>query len=146
MKRIAITTLIVFSLMLGIISAYLISIRPWQSKVLAHGFSPEGREYCVVQTFRDFVEPYQVSFYVRDPRGVWIWNYLEHEDNGWKSATVNFSGSSALIQRNGMPFKEIDIPSVQVDLSTVLPGYRDQYCDKDFSVEEVFAFHNQKYK
>ena len=146
MKRNATTALIVSALLIGIIASWLLSIRPWQSKVLAHGFSPEGREYCVVQTFRDVVEPYQVSFYIRDDQGVWRWNYLEHEDNGWRSATVNFTDSSAMIKRNGVPFKELKIPSGQVDLSTVLPGYRDQYCDKDFSVEEVLAFHNQKYK
>ena len=146
MKRITTAIFIVSVLMLGIIAVVLIAIRPWQSKILAHGFTPQGREYCVVQTFRDFVEPYQVSFYVRDAQGIWRWNYLEHEDNGWKSATVKFTGNSALIERNGVQFKDIKIPSDQVDLSTVLPGYRDQYCDKDFSVEEVFTFHNQKYK
>ena len=133
-------------LLLGVVAAWLVSIRPWQSKVLAQGYSPEGREYCVVQTFKNLVEPYQVSFYVRDSDGIWRWNYLEHEDDGWKSARVTFPAGSARIERNGSQFKEIEIPNDQVDLTTVLPGYRYQYCDSGFSVDDVLAFHNQKYR
>ena len=145
MKRTAIISLVLLALFIGLVAAYLVAIRPWQSKILAQGVSPEGREYCVVQTFKDLVEPYQVSFYVRDPEGVWRWHYLEHEDSGWKSAEVIFSEGSSQIQRNGTSFKEIPLPNDQVDLGKIQAGYRDYYCDRGYSVEDVFAFHNQKY-
>ena len=146
MKRTTGSLLVLITLFLGVVVAYMVSVRPWQSKVLSHGYSPDGREYCIVQTFKDLVEPYQVSFYVRDADGTWRWNYLEHEDNGWKSASVKFSGGSAKVERNGAPFKDIKLPTDQVDLPNVLPGYRDRYCASALSVEEVFAFHNQKYR
>jgi hypothetical protein len=146
MKRTAIILTCLVILSLGVIATWLASIRPWQSQVLAQGYSPGGREYCVVQTFRDLVEPYQVSFYIRDLDGVWRWNYLEHEDNGWKSARVSFHEGIVRIERNGVKFREIEVPNDQVDLSTILPGYRDRYCDSGFSVDDIFAFHNRKYE
>lgn len=145
MKRPAVFLAIPLLLVIGAIAVWFASVRPWQSKILAQGHSPEGREYCVVQTFKDLVEPYQVSFYVRDSDGIWRWNYLEHEDKGWKSARVTFSDGSALIERNGVRFKEIEIPTDQVDMAKVRHGYRDYYCDSGFSVQDVFTFHNQKY-
>lgn len=146
MKRITITLIITCTLFMGIITAWIVSMRPCQSKVLAHGYSPEGREYCIVQTFKGLTEPYQVSFYIRDPDGIWRWNYLEHEDNGWKSAKVSFSQGLAAIERNGQAFKEMEIPSDSVDLAAVLPGYRDEYCPSDYSVEDVLVFHNRQYE
>ena len=145
MKRITIAALILLTLFLGVITMWLVSIRPWQSKVLAHGFSPDGREYCVVQTFKDLIEPYQVSFYIRDKEGIWRWNYLEHEDDGWKSATVVFSGETAQIQRDGVLFKEFALPTDKVDLSKVLRGYSHHYCESGFSVDDIFTFHNHRY-
>ena len=129
----------------GVIATWLVSIRPWQSKILAHGQSPEGREFCLVQTFRDLAEPYQVSFYIRDANGIWRWNYLGHQENGWKSGTVTFSNGSAFIERNGVMLKEIEIPTESVDLVGVLPGYRHHYLGSEFTTDDVFAFHNQRY-
>ncbi|MDF1789013.1 MAG: hypothetical protein P1U82_24335 [Verrucomicrobiales bacterium] len=145
MKRIAITSVVLVTLLVGVIAAYLGSVRPWQSKILAHGHSPEGREYCLVQTYRDLVEPYQVSFYIRDANGIWRWNYLGHQENGWKSGTVTFSDGSALIERNGAMLKEIEIPNESVDLAGVLPGYSHQYLGSELTTDDVFAFHNQRY-
>ena len=145
MKRALVSISIVLALIAGLVPAWLI-IRPWQSKILTRGYSPEGREHCVVQTFKGFIEPYQVSFYIRDAEGVWRWNYLAHQDNGWKTATVTFSQGAAQISRNGTPFKVIEVPTDQVDLTQVLPGYRNDYCDGSYSVEDVFEFHNLKYQ
>ena len=145
MNRALVSILIVLALIAGLVSGWLI-IRPWQSKILTRGYSPEGREYCVVQTFKGFVEPYQVSFYIRDAEGIWRWNYLAHQDNGWKAASVTFSQGAAQIVRNGTLFKVISIPTNQVDLTQVLPGYRNDYCDRSCSVEDVFEFHNLKYQ
>ena len=145
MKSSKITILVLLLIFFGAIATWLVPIRPWQSKILAHGHSPEGREYCLVQTFRDLVEPYQVSFYIRDANGIWRWNYVGHQENGWKSGTVTFSDGSALIERNGAMLKEIEIPSESVDLAGVLPGYSHQYLGSELTTDDVFAFHNQRY-
>lgn len=146
MRRLFHLLVIVSFLTVGTISALLISIRPWQSRILTRGHSPDGQEYCVVQTYQNLIEPYQVSFYIRGPDGIWRWNYLEHEDYGWKSATVSFVGGDALIYRNGIRFGKIEIPVDSIDSVNVLSCYRDRYCPRDYSVEDVFAFHNKKYQ
>ncbi len=145
MKQPKTTILVLLLIFFGAIATWLVSIRPWQSKILAYGHSPEGREYCLVQTFRDLAEPYQVSFYIRDANGVWRWNYLGHQENGWKSGIVTFSDGSAFIERNGVMLKEIEIPNESVDLAAVLPGYRHQYLGRELTTDDVFAFHNQRY-
>ncbi|GEM_PF-4346624 len=96
-SKTTITFLLLISI--GYIATWLESIRPWQSKILAHGRSPGGLGYGLMQTFRDLVEPYQVSFYIRDPHGIWRWNYLGHQENEWKSGTVTFSDGSAFIEK-----------------------------------------------
>ena len=113
---------------------------------MAQGTSPEGRQYCVVQTFKDMVEPYQVSFYVRDVAGVWRWNYLEHEDVAWHSATVTFTNRVAHVSRNGVPFRDVVLPSNTVDLAEVQPGYQDYDCPANFTADDILKFHNRKFK
>lgn len=140
------TTFLILALIFFVtIAGWLVSIRPWQSKILARGYSPEGREYCLVQTFRDLAEPYQVSFYVRDANGIWRWNYLGHQENGWRSGTVTFSEGSTFIERNGVMLKEIQIPNESLDMAEVLPGYRHHYLGSELTTDDVFAFHNQRY-
>ena len=128
------------------IVSYIAAVSPGRSGIVTHGVSPDGHEYCVVQTFKDFVEPYQVSFYIRDTNGVWRWNYLEHEDFAWRSAHVAFSGDKIIVFRNGKPFREITMPSGTVDIASVPKGCRNDYCPAAFSVQEVLAFHNKIYK
>lgn len=125
--------------------SYLAWVRPWQSRILTQGMSPEGREFCIVQTFVNFVEPYQVSFYIRDANRIWRWNYLEHEDVAWRSASVEFSKGNALVCRNGKPFREIEMPTDTVNLASVTGGYVDNYCPADFTAQDVLKFHNDKY-
>ncbi len=96
---------------LALLVAYIVSVGPWRSGILTQGKLPEGREFCVVQSFKDMFEPYQVSFYVRDEAGVWHWNYLEHEDVAWRTAAVTFSNSVAYVSRNGVPFDEVVLPA-----------------------------------
>ena len=129
---------------LAAIAYYIISVGPGRSGIVTQGISPGGQEYCVVQTFKDIVEPYQVSFYIRDTNGIWRWNYLEHEDNAWRSAGIEFSGERVIISRNGKPFREISMPTGTVDITSVPGGYRDDYCPAEFSVQEVLEFHNKK--
>jgi hypothetical protein len=103
-------------------------------------------EYCVVQTFKDLGEPYQVSFYIRDTNGVWRWNYLEHEDIAWRSASVKFSNDKAIVYRNGIDFKEIAMPTGTIDLASVPGGYVDYYCPSEFAAQDVLNNHNNKYR
>lgn len=134
----------------GVTSAYFVLLlsllfyaSPGHSRIITQGTSPKGQEYCVVQSFQDLVEPYQVSFYIRDTGGVWHWNYLEHEDLAWRSAKVEFRGDIALVSRNGVPFREISLPTNMVDMATIPTGYRYYYCPANLTAEEVFQFHNQ---
>jgi hypothetical protein len=140
---IGVTVLLVYLTGIG---AYVIWVGPGQSRILTQGKSPEGLEYCVVQTFKDLVEPYQVSFYIRDTNRLWRWNYLEHEDVAWRSAAVDFSNGLARVSRNGIFFREVPLPTNVVDLATVLPGYLDEYCPSNFTVEEVFKYHSEHFK
>ncbi len=126
--------------------AYAACIGPGRSGIVAHGWSPEGREYCIVQTFKTIAEPYQVSFYIRDRDGVWRWNYLAHQDSVWRSATVSFSGGFAHVSRDGNPFRDIRVPTNRVDLAKVEPGYRDDYCPPNFSENDLLSFHNKKFR
>lgn len=126
--------------------AFVLWVGPGRSGILAQGTSPEGREYCVVQTFKDMFEPYQVSFYIRDAAGVWRWNYLEHQDVAWRSARVDFSNGVARVSRNRVPFRDIGLPTNTLDLSSMQPGYRDDYCPSNFTVDDILRFHNRKFK
>lgn len=111
---------------------------PWHTRVVTHGTSPSGQEYCVLQAFQDLGEPYQISFYIRDTNGVWRWNYLDHEGYAWRSADVAFSAEHAQVSRNGKPFRDIQIPTGTVDLATIPAGYRNHYAPAELSVEQLF--------
>jgi hypothetical protein len=91
----------------GMVVGYLMRLGPGQSGILAQGFSPEGREFCVVQKFQDFVEGYRAAFYLRDAAGAWQWVYLAHDDNTWKPTTVEFTPTSVRISRRGVVQREI---------------------------------------
>ena len=140
------TGIIILAGYLSAVVAFVVWVGPARSGILAHGKSPTGQEYCVVQTFKGMVEPYQVSFYVRDSAGVWRWNYLAHQDVAWRSASVDFSNGVAHVSRNGLPFRDISLPTNTVDLSSVQPGYRDDYCPSNFTAENILEFHNSKFK
>lgn len=92
---------------------------PWHSRVLAHGVSPSGQEYCVVQSFQDWVEPYQISFYIRDTNRVWRWNYLDHEGYAWRTASASFTGEKVTVYRNGIPYRSLAMPTGTVDVAAV---------------------------
>lgn len=127
------------------ITLFLLMVGPWRSGVLIQGMSPAGNEYCIVQTYKNLFEPYQVSFYIRDEEGLWHWNYLEHEDNAWRSADVKFKDKMVVVFRNGKAFKEIELPREKVDLSAVLPGYSHHYLSAEYSFADVLDEHNSRY-
>jgi hypothetical protein len=129
-----------------LVVGYLMMIGAGRSGIVARGSSPEGREYCIVQTYKGWTEPYQVSFYIRDASGVWRWNYLAHQDTVWNSATVTFSGGMAHVNHDGSPVRDIPLPTNTVDLTKIEPGYRDDYSPSNFTPEDILSFHNKKFR
>lgn len=123
----------------------IVAIGPGQSGLLASGATPDGREYCVVQTFKGWIEPYQVSFYVRDESGLWHKKYLEHEANSWKPVDVRFADGKAQVFSKGVLAREVDLPTETVELESILPGYRDQYVSRDASIEDLVHLHNKQF-
>ncbi len=121
-------------------------VGPGQSGVLTYGYSPEGMEYCVVQTYKHILEPYKVSFYIRDADGIWHWNYLEHEDVAWRAAHVEFEGDRILVFRNGKQLREIPTPTEGVDIDSLPTGYRHQYCPAEFTLKDVVQAHHRRYR
>jgi hypothetical protein len=126
--------------------AYVLMVGPDRSAIVTQGTSPEGNQYCIVQTYKDLIEPYQVSFYIRDSSGIWRWNYLAHEDFAWRSAAVTFTDRFAQIHRDGVRVRDIPVPTNAVDLAKVQPGYQDEYCPSNFTAEDVLSFHNRRFK
>ena len=139
---IGIGTAILF-IYLSAIIAYIVQVGPGRSGILTRGTSPRGLEYCVIQTFKGMTGPYRVSFYIRDANGLWRWNYLAHQDDAWRSATVEFSNGVAHISKNGVYRRDIPMPTNTVDLATVLPGCRDEYCPSNYTVEDILKYHTK---
>jgi hypothetical protein len=131
---------------LFVIIGYVVLVGPGRSGILAQGTSPQGLEYCVVQTYKGMIEPYQVSFYIRDTNGLWRWNYLAHQDFSWRSVKVSFKDNSPEIYESSEYMRSVPLPTNSINLATVLPGYRDEYCPSNFTIEDVLKYHNEKFK
>lgn len=115
---------------------------PWHSRIVTQGISTSGQEYCVLQRFQSWGEPYRISLYVRDQDGVWRWNYLEHQGYAWRSAEVEIRGNQASVLRNGSLFRDINLPTDTIENPTVIPtGYGKEYLPSKFSVEDVYALY-----
>jgi len=127
-------------------AGYMMMIGAGRSGIVAQGTSPNGKEYCIVQTYKGWTEPYQVSFYIRDASGIWRWNYLAHQDTVWSSAAVTFSNGVAHVSRDGHAYRDISLPTDTVDLMKIKPGYRDHYCPSNFTAEDILSFHNKKFR
>lgn len=92
---------------LTLVGGYVVHVGPWRSGILCQGVSPEGQEYFAVQTFKGFIEPYQVSFYIRDARGVWQWHALGHDDDAWRGIAVKFTPEAIVVTHTGSYRREI---------------------------------------
>ena len=145
-RRVLVSGIGILCIYVLLILGYVIMVWPGQSKILARGTSPMGQEYCIVQTYKGWAEPYQVSFYIRDGSGMWRWNYLAHQDIAWHSAIVTFTNGMAQVSRDGRPYRDVPMPTNTVDLARIEPGYRDEYCPSNFSAEDVLLFHNKRFK
>jgi hypothetical protein len=132
-------------LLLLLIAWYFAMVRPGQSGVVVTGESQDGREYCIVQTYRDLIEPYQVSLYVRDSAGSWRWHYLEHEDNAWRSARVEFQGAQVVVYRNSERFREIELDREAIEKVTPELTRKERALPAELSVNEVARLHHVRY-
>jgi hypothetical protein len=133
----------VFITWMSLFGSYLVKIRPYQSGILAEGRSPDGREYFVVQTFTGFVEPYRVSFYMRDSEGVWHWSYLGHDDHSWGDTAVEFSGAEICVLREGVIVKKIPLDAAVKWNPPDWEGSRS--FPASFTAKDVEAFHHKRF-
>jgi hypothetical protein len=139
------TGMVIFSIYLLAIVPRITGVGPYRSDILAKGTSPDGMEYCVVQSYfliGDLLsEPYQVSFYMRDVDRIWRWQYLAHDDDSpWRDVSVSFSGSKIQVSNKGSFTRELSVPLGRTDQGTMQKG-RD-YLPESYSVEDVLKWHN----
>jgi len=132
---------------LGTIGWWSYQVAPGRSGIVTSGTAPDGREYCVVQTFQVLSEPYHVSLYVRDDLRIWRGYYLQHQDFGWRSARVEVNGDRAVVERNGERFKEIELAADPAEPEVIRPGaYMElRALSPDLSAAEVARLHNTKF-
>lgn len=129
------------------IVSYIAEVGPYRSGILSQGISPDGAEYCVVQTYKPLgllAEPYQVSFYRRDVDRIWRWEYLAHQDNAWRDVTVAFRDGKVQVSHRGYPVRELSLPTARIDAQTMHEG--DDYLPASYSAEDVLKWHNTKFK
>jgi hypothetical protein len=122
---------------------HVINVGPGRSGVVTQGFSPLGREYCIVQTYTGLVEPYRVSFYIRDARGVWQWNALAHDDNAWRSPNVSFSEASIVVTREHNYRREIQLMDGSIRQHSDVAAYNQP---ANLTAAELSALHDRAYK
>ena len=113
------------------------------TKILTQGFSPEGREYCVVQVFMG--EPFQVTFYMRDPDGVWHDEFVAQDFYyAWDYARVAFENGKANVYLSSDSFRSPSVIMRSFDIPSSLPTNTCGHQHKDLSasaaqsVEDVF--------
>lgn len=124
---------------------HVIPASPGWSGIVVQGKSPQGQEYCVVQTYQGMFE-YLITFYVRDTQGVWRRNTLDPDADAWRSATVEFTNGIARVRHNGVQLRDIPMPTGTVEIAEVPLGEQDMYCPSSYSVEDVFKFHNKRFR
>jgi len=141
------TGMAIFLIYLSAIAAHVVAVGPYRSGILSQGTSPDGAEYCVVQTYKPLgliAEPYQVSFYMRDADRVWRWQYLAHEDDAWRDVAVAVSGGKARVSHRGSPVRELSLPTGSINTNTMREGV--DYLPASYSAEDIQKWHNTKFE
>ena len=119
-----------------------IEVSPGRSGILVTGKADE-RDFLVVQTYKTFLEPYQVSLYVRSDGENWRWYGLEHEDDAWDEARVVFDGEIAVVYRDGVESVRVELDqSEEAYLEQVLLGMGDT---SGLTAEQVAEQHHKSY-
>jgi hypothetical protein len=112
---------------------------PFTSGVIAHTSSPTGEEACVVQTFKG-AEPYQVSLYARRPGQAWMWHYLAHQDDRWRSCHVEFVGDQLRVYTGSTLRKTFLVAD-----ATTRPDSAPEELPASYTPEQISAQHNAHY-
>jgi len=113
---------------------------PFTSGVIAHASSPGGEEACVVQTFKG-AEPYQVSLYARRPGEAWMWHYLAHQDDRWRSCRIEFADNQLRVYTGSTLRK-----SFSVTEATGAPDSAHEELPASYTPEQILAQHNAHYR
>jgi len=144
MKRAAIIVLSLAAIpvlfFLCIFGAFAFSNFPFTSNVVAQASTPGGDGICVVQTFKG-AEPYQVSYYARRAGGPWVWHYLAHEDDRWRSCKIEVSGDTLRIYC-GTNLRE----TASIAAATAPPLDLQKQLPRDFSATQILAYHVSHYR
>ena len=84
------------------------SFCPRHERILDHGTTPDGREYALIQLNNG--EPYNLELFVRNGKGDWVFNYVDHEIWPIRSgAYVGFSDDAARVFCGNKLFKTVEI-------------------------------------
>jgi hypothetical protein len=113
---------------------------PFTSGVIAHASSPAGEEACVVQTFKG-AEPYQVSLYARRTGQSWMWHYLAHQDDRWRSCHLEFVGDQLRVYTGSTLRKSFSVPD-----ATTRPDAAHEELPASYTPEQISAQHNAHYR
>ncbi|MGC4074525.1 MAG: hypothetical protein QM760_18905 [Nibricoccus sp.] len=96
-----------------------------------------------MQTYTGLIEPYYVSFYVRDAHGVWQWHLLAHDDNAWRSPRVSFGEKAIVVTREGKYRREIPLDADRIRQH---PDVVQSNQPASLTVAQLSALHDQKYR
>jgi hypothetical protein len=91
LKIVAILTLVI------IIAAgafFLVIVNPGGDGKLASLQLPDGTQYVVAQRCNWNLEPYTVSFYMKDSNGKWGWCYIDHQASRWHDVDIKYNEAS----------------------------------------------------
>lgn len=98
---------------LSVVGLHLYRSAPGHSGILAAGASPDGREYCLVQSHNGFPEglgePYTVALFVRDNEGKWRWHYVDHESLRWANGSVVFEDESVHTYEDTKLYRSVEL-------------------------------------
>jgi hypothetical protein len=94
MRRFAI---ILGSLALFVVAAFIVIIQPGTSGVVASMQLPDGSQYMVTQRCNWNLEPYTVAFYMRHPGGNWGWCYIDHQASRWSNVAMTYDTNKDVV-------------------------------------------------
>jgi len=112
---------------------------PFTSGVVAHASAVTGEEVCVVQTFKG-AEPYQVSLYAHKPGTPWVWHYLAHQDNRWRTCRIEFLGDNLLVYEGSSVRKTLSLAE-----ATALPPDAREELPASYTPKEILEHHNAQF-
>ncbi len=102
---------------------------PRHERILDRGFTPDGREYCLLRVRDDGSRLADVRLYVRNEGGVWMWHDVEHDAWPWRSGgRLDFSDGTARVFRGDRFFRTVELlppghgPDVTPHMRSLIAG------------------------